>query len=69
VNWLDLSLERESAGLGSLKMYSARDESVDAYIGETIAKLKAEHPLRLKTSKGITLYPAGTGISQRNNYP
>jgi hypothetical protein len=48
VNWLDRALELEGAGLDSLRKYSARDKPVDAYIGETIARFQAEHPLRLK---------------------
>jgi len=48
VNWLDRALQREETALGSLRSYSALDNEVDTYIGETIAKLQGEHPLRLK---------------------
>jgi hypothetical protein len=48
VNRLNRALERESAALDSIRQYSARDESIDGYCRETVSKLEAEQPFRLK---------------------
>jgi hypothetical protein len=48
VNRLNRALERESAALDSIRRYSARDESIDGYCRETVSKLEAEQPFRLK---------------------
>jgi hypothetical protein len=48
VNWMEQALKRETAALGSIRAYSARDKSVDGYGEETILGLRTENRLRLE---------------------
>jgi hypothetical protein len=48
VNGMNRAIERERAALDSIGGYSAGSQDVGGYCQATIAKLKSEHPLRLK---------------------